>query len=470
MVYQIKNDKSKKGLIFAILALAWPTMLEELFQTAVQYIDTAMVGALGSKAVAAVGSTTTVNWLVLSSVSALGIGFLSYIARALGGNNEALGRRACGQSVFIVLVTGVAFTVITLSLSPVVPKLMQVDENLREMASRYFFILYASMLPRVAIIVFGTVLRASGDSKTPMIVGVIVNLLNVILNFLFIYPTREISFAGKKFNMIGAGMGIEGAALASSIAFLVGGLLITYKVYKHNKISFKGQRILPDKKILFPCLHVALPNMLQRFATSLGYVAFASIVNSLGGLSTAAHTVANTVESAFYIPGYGMQSAAATLAGNALGSKDKDRLKLLAKLLTVIEVSLMVVSGALLFIFAPNMVSIFIDDASVADLAVTVLRLVALSEPFYGVSIVLEGMLQGMGKTMFPFVVNVIGMWGIRILGTAICVFVFEQGLVLAWVCMILHNLLLFSSFVIFWLRWMNKRGEVSSFCHIDKN
>ena len=89
-------------------------------------------------------------------------------------------------------------------------------------------------------------------------------------------------------------------------------------------------------------MQVALPNMLQRFGTSLGYVAFAAMINSLGEVSTAAHTIANTVESAFYIPGYGMQTAAATLAGNAYGANDEKRMKQLASMLIPLETILMI--------------------------------------------------------------------------------------------------------------------------------
>lgn len=444
--------KLNKGLLLAIISLAWPTMVEQLMQTAVQYIDTAMVGSLGREAIASVGSTTTVNWLVLSSVSALGIGFLSFISRALGAKDESLARRASAQSVLVVIVVGALFTVLTLSLSPFVPIWMQVEVGIRDLATRYFFILYTSMLPRVAITIFSTVLRSAGDSKTPMLVGLIVNTVNVLLNFILIYPNRELRVFSRDMKIYGAGLGVEGAALASSIAFFVGGIVITVVLLRHKTVSFMGQKVLPDMKILLPCLKVAIPNMLQRFATSLGYVAFASVINHTGEISTAAHTVANTVESAFYIPGYGMQAAAATLAGNALGAGDRQKLKTLSRLLVTIEVVLMVVSGGLLFIFAPSMVSLFIDDPEVIQLSVVVLRMVAFSEPFYGVSIVLEGMLQGMGKTMFPFVVNVTGMWGIRILGTAVAVLFFGTGLVSAWGFMILHNLMLFVSFSAYWL------------------
>lgn len=215
-------------------------------------------------------------------------------------------------------------------------------------------------------------------------------------------------------------------------------------------VSPLGQSIRPDKAVLAPCLKVAVPNGLQRFATSFGYVVFAAMINALGDVATAAHTIANTVESAFYIPGYGMQTAAATLAGNAWGAKDRKRIKDLTKLILTLEVAMMVVSGGLLFAFAPQMMRLFNKDAAVIALGAVVLRMVALSEPFYGASIILEGMMQGMGNTTRPLLVNIIGMWGIRIVGTFLCTQLLELGLVAAWACMIAHNLMLFAVFFYF--------------------
>ena len=441
------------SLLPAVLSLAWPTMLEQLLQTAVQYIDTAMVGSLGTQATAAVGSTATVGWLVGSSTAAFGVGFLAYISQALGAGDETRAKKAAGQSVLAVLVVGLFFTAVTLSLSPLVPVWMQVDPAIRALASRYFFILYLPMLPRTASVIFGTVLRAAGDTRTPMRVGLVVNALNVILNFLLIYPRRTLSLFGLALPMWGAGWGVVGAAAASAIAFAVGGLAITLALYRHKRISPRGQSLRPDSKVLTPCLRVAFPNMLQRFGTSLGYVAFAAMINALGEISTAAHTVANTVESAFYIPGYGMQAAAATLTGNCLGAGDESKRRGLARLIILLEVGLMLLSGSLLFAFAPAMAGIFSRDPAVIALGSTVLRMVACSEPFYGVSIVIEGMLQGAGKTKVPFVVNILGMWGVRILGTWICTTRLGMGLVSAWGCMIGHNLLLFALFLVYYLR-----------------
>ena len=421
-----------------IFALAWPTMLEELMQTLVQYIDTAMVGALGTEATAAVGATSTVGWMVGSSISALGVGFLAYIAKACGAGRKQEAHQASAQAAMVACIVGALFTALTLSLSPMVPVWMQVDPAIRELTHRYFFILYVPMLFRTASILFGTVLRAAGDTKTPMRVGVLMNLINIVLNFLLIYPSREISLFSHTVSVYGAGMGVEGAAIASAISYTVGGVLITAVLWRHPMVSPKGCSLRPDGRVLRPCLKVALPNMLQRFGTSLGYVVFASMINALGQTATAAHTIANTVESAFYIPGFGMQTAAATLSGNALGAGDNDRMKRLART------------------------------------AEQQLRMVAVSEPFYGVPIVIEGMMQGVGRTLIPFLFNLTGMWGVRIAGTFVCTRLLGLGLQAAWACMIAHNLLLCLLFSLHFRRgtWnpLNAKGAGGQPCQETAN
>lgn len=433
-------QSGKWAMLPVIFALAWPTMLEQAMNTAVQYVDAAMVGRLGAMATAAVGVTTTINWMIGSTVSALGVGFLSFIARAYGAGDRQRAARVSSQAVLAVLVSGLLFTVLPLALHRQVPRWMQAGEDIRDTAGRYFFILYTPMLLRAASIIFGTALRASGDTKTPMRVGVMMNVINVVLNYLLIYPTHQVWGV----TVPGAGWGVEGAAIASAVSYAAGGIGITLALWRHPVISPKGQKLRPDWEILKPCLKVALPSTLQRFGTSFGYVAFAAMINALGTVPLAAHSIANTVESAFYVPGYGMQTAAATLTGNALGAKDKNRMRDLSQMLLILEIGMMVISGTLLFIFAPGMMRLFTADAAVIALGATVLRMVAVSEPFYGVAIILEGMLQGVGDTVTPFFFNILGMWGVRILGTFLCTRVFHFGLIGAWSCMIAHNLLLF--------------------------
>ena len=441
------------ALLPAVLTLAWPTMLEQLMQTAVQYIDTAMVGSLGTAATAAVGATTTINWLIICIISACGIGFLSVIARASGAGDAQMVRRASAQAAMIVLIAGSLFTVLATACSSLVPAWMQVDEAIRPMAGQYFLILYLPTLFRAASIIFGTVLRAVGDAKTPMRAGVGANVLNVILNFLLIYPTRTVHLFGRSFSCFGAGWGVAGAAAASAISYAAAGIVITSALWKHPALSPRGLSLRPDGAVLRPWSRVAFPLMVQQFATCMGYIVFAAMVNALGEISTAAHTIANTVESAFYIPGFGMQNAAAALSGAAVGAHDRTRLRALGHTIRTVEVSLMLVSGALLFGFAPAMVRLFTKSPAAIALGSTVLRMVACSEPFYGVSLVTEGMLQGAGQTRVPLLFSLTGMWGVRILGTFLCTRVLGLGLVAAWGCMIANNLLVFTLYLIYLLR-----------------
>ncbi len=451
----IKNKSTKldMNMLKLILALAWPTMLEQLLQTAVQYIDTAMVGSLGTQATSAVGSTATVNWLINSSVMALGVGFLSFIAKAIGAGDDTLARRTSAQVVTTVIALGVLLTVLTTSLSGLVPVLMQVEEGTRALASVYFFIIYLPMLPRCASMIFSIILRAAGDSKSPMKISLLMNIINIVLNFFLIYECRTVSLFGLDIFIPGAALGVVGAALASAISYTVGGIAITVVLFCHPKISPRGQRFRPEREILAPCMRVALPNMLQRFGTSFGYVAFASMINSLGDVATAAHTISNTVESAFYIPGYGMQTAAATLAGYAYGARDEERLSSVTRMFIPIEIILMIISGIGLFFLAPFLVGIFSTAPAVIALSVTVLRMVSFSEPFYGFSIIVEGFMQGVGRTKLPFLYNIICMWGVRIVGTFVVINFFSGGLVGAWACMIAHNLTLFCAYLFAYLR-----------------
>lgn len=451
------NHKEKRRAAWTtagtIMALTWPTIVEQVMQTAVQYIDTAMVGSLGTQATAAVGATSTIAWLIGSTFSALGVGFLALIAKACGARDLEAAKKAAAQTSLVVLSAGIFATIACTAVSGMVPVWMQVDPAVRELAGTYFFILYLPMLFRSASILFGTVLRAAGDTKTPMRVGIIVNCINIVLNFLLIYDTRTVSLLGFRFIIPGAGWGVIGAAAASALSYVWGGIHVTWVLWRHPLVSPKGMSLKPDMNILRPCVKIALPNMLQRFGTSLGYVVFAAMINSLGEVATAAHTIANTVESAFYIPGYGMQTAAATLAGNAYGAGDRKRMKSLANMFLPIEIVLMILSGAALFFSAPLLVGIFTKSREVITLGSTVLRMVAVSEPFYGVSIIVEGLMMGVGKTKVPFLYNITGMWCIRILGTMICTRFLGMGLVSAWACMIAHNMLLFCLYLATFVR-----------------
>ena len=255
-------------MLGVILTLAWPTMLEQFMQTAVQYIDTAMVGSLGTRATAAVGATSTVNWLIGSTVSAIGVGFLALISQAMGAGDRERAKKASAQAVMVTGAAGLLLTGVTQGLSGVIPIWMQVDPAIRDLTASYFRILYSSMFFRTASMILGMVLRSAGDTRTPMRVGLWVNLINVVLNFVMIYPSRDWNIFGQTIRLWGLGWGVEGAAAASAISYAYGGVAILRALYRHGEISPRNQSFRPDRGILKSCFRVAVPNMVQRFGTS----------------------------------------------------------------------------------------------------------------------------------------------------------------------------------------------------------
>ena len=126
-----ENIYLNRRMLFALVALAWPTVLEELLATIIQYIDTAMVGHLGAAATATVSLSSTYNWTINSVIYALGIGFLSYIARAIGEKDQRKVEIAAGQAVSVVIAVGIVLTVITLAMAPFMPVWMGAEEAIR---------------------------------------------------------------------------------------------------------------------------------------------------------------------------------------------------------------------------------------------------------------------------------------------------------------------------------------------------
>lgn len=232
-------------------------------------------------------------------------------------------------------------------------------------ASLYFAIICLPMVFRASTIILGSVLRATGDMKTPMKVNLIINIVNVALNFLLIYENRTISLGNFSFHIYGAGKGVVGSAIATAIAYCVSGTLMFIALYRNKLVSPKGEKLRLDIRIMKRCIKIGFPVTLERVATSLGQVVFSSLVTRLGTIALAAHSIAITAEQAFYIPGYGMQSSASTLAGHALGEKSERKLHHVSVTIIQMAVVIMTLTGAILFIFPDTMMSIFTQNPTV---------------------------------------------------------------------------------------------------------
>lgn len=420
-----------------ICHLAWPAIIQEAMNTVVTYIDTAMVGAMGATASAAVGLTSSVNWLLGSISVAFGVGVLAVCAQADGAKNTKKVRIAGQQALFIALVVGIITSIISIIVAPYLPIWLNGAKEIRRDAYLYFMIVSSPFIFRTIVIVLSSTLRAVKDMKTPMLINLYMNLINVVLNFILIYPTRKIM----GITVYGANLSVPGAAIATAISYIIGGILVFRHYYKNEIFNFKETGFHFHKPVFLECLKISFPVFMERSVICLGHVTFNSLIAKLGVVSFATHTIAIQAEQAFYAPGYGFQSAASTLVGNAVGEKDEKKVKRITYLTCFITLMIMLVAGVLLFIFAQNIMSIFTPDDRVVELGRRVLRIVSVSEAIYGILIILEGTFNGMGDTKAPFVFSLITMWGIRIFGSMLMINLFHFGLESVWIMMVLDNI-----------------------------
>lgn len=431
------KDTGYRSVLRTLIILSIPTILEEVLSTLIQYVDTAMVGRLGEEATAAVSTTTTINWLLHAIPGAISVAILALCAKSMGARDEKRLKRLSGQAIFIALAAGIIEEIVAISLSPFIPVWMGAAKDIQGSASLYFTILSTTLFLRSSSRVFAATIRATKDTKTPMLISLFENVLNVVLNAIFIY---------------GLNMGVKGAAIASAISYGIGGIsmFIAFRANTYLRCSLKD--VLPDKDILKECARIGTPAFLTNCASCFGYVVFAGMVSGMGTTIFAAHSIAVAAEEIVYIPGYGLRLATSTLVGNALGEGNKRKLHITENLSIIITIMIMVINGSLLYAFARPLMGIFTSSINVAELGASMLRIVAFSEPFFGLMIVLEGIFYGMGRTKNVFIIETFSMWGVRIVSTFICVKILALSLSAVWFCMIADNivkaLLLLMSFI----------------------
>lgn len=419
------DSLEKRRLFGSLVTLALPVILEEMLTMFLQYVDMAMVGRLGAQATSSVSLTTSVNWLIGSIFGAAGVAVVAIMSSAYGAGDREKIRKTAAQSVLCVLGLGLCVFVICQVLSPHIPVWMQADPAIRKSASEYFSIISLPMVFRASEIICASAMRAVKDTKTPMAVNLGANILNVVLNWYLIYQK---------------GLGVRGAAIATAISSVVAGLLMFVLMFKKKDLRFSFSDLYPDAPVLRETAEIGLPALATSATSCLGHIVFASLVSSMGTTVFAAHSIALSAETVFYLPGYGLRSATSTLIGISVGQNNRESFRVVEKQSVALTVAMMAFTGALLFVFATPVMGIFTPDTEVIRQGSRVLRLIAVSEPLFGLMIVSEGILYGLGQTKTTFIVETIGAWGIRIVLTLVCVKMLHTTLFEVWMCMFADN------------------------------
>lgn len=431
-----KNSLSAMQMIKMVIRLSIPAIMAEISSIAMQYIDAAMVGSLGAHASAAIGLVSTTTWLIGGLCLSAATGFSVQTAQLIGGGRDEEARNTFRQSLIIAVLFGMLLSVISISISGRLPVWLGGAEELREDASKYFLI-YSCVLVFAQIRqMAGSMLQCSGDMKTPSILNVILCGLDVVFNFIFIFPSRTVCLLGMDIKLIGAGMGVSGAALGTACAEAVISVsMLLFACFKSDKLAFhKGGSWHLRKECLKTALKLAIPAAIEHTIMCSAYVVSTLIVAPLGTIAVAANSLAVTAESFCYMPGYGISSAATTLVGQSMGAERRDIAKRFSHIAVLLGVCIMSCTAIAMFAFAPNIFGMLTPDAEVIALGTAVLRIEAFAEPLYAASIVCAGALRGAGDVVGPSVLNLISMWGVRI--TLASVLVPHMGLYGVWIAM----------------------------------
>lgn len=399
------------------LLLSLPSIFAQISSIMMSYIDASMVGSLGANDSASIGLVSTSTWLFGNVCSAICVGFTVQVANLIGASREKDARNVMKQGFFVSMLFSLLLTVIAAAISRPLPGWLGGNPDIRQNAFLYFLVFALSLPVRQLDNLTSGMLQCSGNMRIPGAGHIAMCFLDILFNALLIYPSGTHTVFGLTFRFPGAGLGVVGAALGTTLAELCVSLYMLWFLLRRSpSMRLKAGeklRLIPEQ--IRRAVRIALPIGFEGFVTCAAQVTSTIIVAPLGTAAIAANSFAITAEALCYKPGYGIGSAATTLIGQSIGAGRKDYAKRLSNVCTLLGVGIMTTLGIAMYIFAPQMIGLLTPVDEIRDLGAAVLRIEAFAEPLYAASIVASGALRGAGDTLIPSCLNFLSMWAVRI-------------------------------------------------------
>ena len=389
--------------LWLIVSLSIPSILAQISATVMFFIDASMVGHLGAKASAAIGLVETTGWLMGGLASAANMGFSVQVAHFIGANDFEAARRVLRQSMVCCLIWALMTSLTSVIIAPFLPYWMGGSEEIARDASIYFAIFGLAGIFFQAEGLAGSMLKCSGNMKIPSMLNIGMCVMDVLFNYIFIYILD---------------LGVMGAAIGTGVAMLItAGLMLYFLLVKSKMLSLVGRpgSFKPKSDTISTAFKIGAPMGLQHLLMGGAYVVSTMIVAPLGTIAIAAHSLAITVESLCYMPGYGIAEAATTLVGQGIGAGQKLLTRSFARMSVGLGIAVMTVMGVLMWIFAPELMSLMSPVEEVITQGTQVLRIEAWAEPMFAAAIVANGVFIGAGDTIIPAIMSLFSMWAVRL-------------------------------------------------------
>ena len=416
--------------------LSFPSMMAQLVHIMMQYIDASMVGSLGAHASASIGLVSTTIWLFGSLCSAASVGFYVQVAHRIGACDFAGARQVLRQSFLSCILFALVLSGIGVGISSYLPHWLGGGEDICHDASLYFMFFSMCLPFSMLNSLCAGMLRCSGNMHIPSLLNMGMCLLDVVFNWLLIFPSRtyhlpfnHLPFTdfNSQWSMVngqwsitipGAGLGVAGAVLGTALAFVIcSGLMCYFTVVRSKELSLRQDSgtFIPQLSTLREGIRIAAPIAVEHVILCGAQIVSTIIVAPLGTVAIAANSFGITVEALCYMPGYGIADAATTLVGQSLGAGRRLLARSLGRITLGMGMGMMTLMAVVMYTTSPALMTLMTPDPDVQRLTVQILRIEAFAEPMFAASIVCYGIFVGARDTLIPCTMNLSSIWLVRI-------------------------------------------------------
>ncbi len=444
------------SLRWQVLMLALPAVGEQFLNMLVGLADTYLVGhitpqlaaELGYKSaadgLAAVGLANYVVWITTTIFMAGAIGSTALIARATGAKEYGEANNIVRQSLLLGIVVGLFGFLLMYASAPLAMRLFGANNDVAPLAIRYLQISAYGMPLAGVTFLLNAALRGTGDTKTPLLVMLLVNGLNILISWLLV---------GGQFGL--TPIGVDGAAWGSTVGRSVGGIFIVALILRGRGLIRLDRWPRFHGDTMRRIFRIGLPTGAEMFAFQSALIVFSRFVVGLGTIPYAAHNTVITAESISFLPGLGFAVAATTLVGQSLGAKDVQQARRSGHE-AYFQSAVFMGGMGLLFILIPEwFLKLLVINPEVVAAGVLPLQLVGVIQPMLAANFVYAGALRGAGDTVFPLLIKLVSPWLIRVPLAILLITYMDYGLLGAWIAMSVD--LVIQGLLAFWRFYGNK-------------
>lgn len=396
------KDMTKGNEAKLIFYFALPMLVGNIFQQLYNTVDSIIVGKfLGKEALAAVGTSFPIIFLLVSLIMGITMGATILISQYFGAKDMEKVKKTIDTAYITLFIASIILTIIGLIIGGPILKLMKVPPEIFQQSKEYLDITFIGLIGMFGYNSMSAILRGLGDSKTPVYFLIVSSIINIVLDLLFIL----------QFNM-----GVGGAAWATIISqgiSFVWSVLYLNKNHKVFKINVKAMKF--DKDIFYKSVKLGLPGGIQQMVFSLGMMTMQGLINSFGGVTMAAFAAASKIDSFASMPIMNFGAAISTFTGQNIGANKPERVKKGLPTTLIMSTVMSIAISVVLIISGTPLVKLFTNDSSVVVEGLNYLHRVT---PFYfviGAMFIINGVVRGAGEAIFPMIASILSLWLVRL-------------------------------------------------------